>query len=146
MSDEATKHEWLLRVLGIGVDQPRGGKRKGGYLAIWREAKEDVDAAIAALAGRLRATGDPDLERIAEFGLYGLTDGEGVKLMAALREVEANPSGAGAKLAKAIDTYRAFLAQSEVVTLIDSNPFGVTVSMRATLGRALNELQQQLAA
>lgn len=146
MANEAEKRDWLLRVLGFDVSRNAGSGKQGGYLGIWRDAKEGVDAAIDALAARLRAFGDPDLERIAEFGLYGLTDGETVALTAALREAEADPAGARDKLADAIDAYRAALDDNDAITLIDRNPFGVQVSMRATLGRALAQLEQKLAA
>jgi len=146
MADDQAGREWVQRVLGVALSGAGGTGRKASFLAIWRDAKESVDAAIGALAGELRATGDPDLERIAEFGLFGLTEGEGVALMAALREADANPARAQGRLTGAIGKYREFLAGSQVVTLIDRNPFGVQVSMRATLGHALDEMEQQLAA
>jgi hypothetical protein len=146
MADEAAMRSWVLRVLR--VDPASGGKNtpQNGYLAVWRDAKDSVDTALGTLSKRLRTTGDPDLERIAEYGLYGASEGENVALMAALREAEADPKKGAEALAKAIEDYRDFLAESEAITLIDKNPFGVAITMRATLGAALDELEQRLAA
>lgn len=146
MATDAEKRSWVLQVLGIDPARLAGAPTRGGYLAIWRDAKESVDDALSALQKRLRATGDPDLVRIAEFGLYGASDGENVALMAALREAEADPDNAADILADAIEDYRDFLADSDAITLIDRNPFGVAITMRATLGAALDDIEQRLAA
>jgi hypothetical protein len=42
----------------------------------------------------------------------------------------------------AVHSYRDFLDGAPIVDLIENNPFGVTVPMRATLGGALKELER----
>jgi hypothetical protein len=144
MADEAAKRAWIGRVLGVtagSADAPHGP-----LLPLWLDAKDEVDAKLGHLQGSLRGFGDPDLDRIAEFGLNGVTGTSSVGLMVALREADAPGADAAArrKLAGAIDSYRAFLDGSEVVKLIDDNPFGVAVGLQATLGRALDTLASSL--
>jgi len=147
MADDSAKRAWVARVLGVRVPQPgRGGGEP--LLPMWLDAKEQVDSAIGRLQGALRGFRDPDLTRIAEFGLNGVTGRASVGLMVALREADAPGADARArkKLADAVASYRSFLGGSPVVALIDANPFGVSVSLRTTLGGALDAIDRRLAA
>ena len=149
-SDEAAKKDWLQRVLGMQFTDvgsrtapPRGPAPIGAkLLPIWNEAKEAVDAGIGKLQDVLRATGDEDLEQIAEFGLFGASKGQTVRLVAALHEADSGNPAARGKVIDAVQSYRDFLDGAPIVDLIENNPFGVTVPMRATLGGALKELER----
>jgi hypothetical protein len=143
MEDDASKREWIRRVLGVSVSTPTatpGPRAK--LLPIWIDAKEEVDAGIAKLQNALRATGDQDLEQIAKFGLYGATEGESVQLMVALREADSGQADALKKVVAAVHDYQAFLDGAVIVDLIEDNPFGVEVPLRKRLGAALSELEQ----
>jgi hypothetical protein len=50
------------------------------------------------------------------------------------------PTGAYAKVVSAVDEYRDFLDGAPIVDLIEGNPFGVKVPLRATLGPVLQEI------
>lgn len=134
---DAVKDKWIIQALGFHVPPPPG---IADLLPIWRNAKDEVDAGIERLRRALRDTEDEDLAVIADLGLGGLSGGESVALMVALRE------GARDKLRDASVAFRKFLTKDEAVELIDENPFGVIVDARAKLGRALNQIDAALAA
>jgi hypothetical protein len=146
MADDAKKRAWVARVLGVRIPEPKNDGTP--LLPLWLEAKEQVDGAIGRLQGTLRGFDDPDLTRIAEFGLNGITGRASVGLMVALREADTAGADQQArkKLAEAVASYRSFLDGSPTVALIDDNPFGVSVSLRATLGGALDAIDRRLTA
>ena len=150
MADETAKRDWVARVLGvqIGTTEAGGQAEDGPLLPIWLDAKDVVDTQLGKFQQALRGFGDPDLDRIAEFGLNGVTGTSSVGLMVALRE--ADTPGAAApqrrKLAEAIQSYRSFLNDDRIVALIDDNPFGVTLGLKSTLGGVLDELDRRIAA
>lgn len=144
MADDAAKREWVERVLGVRM--PSGGGEP--LLPLWLDAKDAVDGRLGRLQGALRGFGDPDLDRIAEFGLNGITGRASVGLMVALREADAPGADGRArgKLAQAVAAYRSFLTENDAVRLIDDNPFGVDVAVQATLGAALATIERRLGA
>lgn len=119
-------------------------------LSIWNAAKEATDGAISALQNKIRQFPDPDLERIAEMGLNGITQGNQTALMKHLMEFQNVDADARPKAAAALQAqcaqYRAFLADSTLITLCEQNPFGVTVDLRNHLGKALDQIDQAAAA
>ena len=114
----------------------------------WQSASDAVDQQITALQAALRKTGDDTLEEIAEFGVNGVTGNHKVRLMAAMRELGSGDPAVIAKLAPATLTlvrdFRAYLDSDERVLVCDENPFGVAVSMRATFGGALTQIETAL--
>lgn len=114
-------------------------------LAIWRDAKEAVDARIDALRKKVLEHPDEDLRstlvQIADKGLNGVTDRASVGMMAAMMDAEAAP----AKARQAVETFRSFLA-SDIARGIDENPFQIKVDLRDTLGAALEQIESRLAA
>jgi hypothetical protein len=148
--DAEAKREWVARVLNVKLASPdnlSGNGVHGPLMPIWVKAKDEVDSRLTALQHLLRQFGDPDLDRIAEFGLNGATGKKSVGLMAALSEADAPGVDANArkKLASAIEGYRAFLNEDAVVGLLDENPFGASPQVRKTLGGALDTLAQRIA-
>jgi hypothetical protein len=105
-----------------------------------------VDGQIAALQKALLASDDEELQEIGQYGVNGITGNFKVKLMAALMGVEAGRDADRAKLAALVPQFRAHLDSSERIAACDDNPFGVTVSIRATLGPALDRLARSLGA
>lgn len=139
---------WVARVLGV--------KAGGGTAAtepwtqvmpIWRDAKEAVDKDITQLQAKLKAEGDDDLDQIVDYGLYGATTGEAVRLMAALRDADAKAGAPDtrAKLAGALEDYRGFLDGAPIVDLMEANDWH-NVPLRKVLGAALDDLEKALAA
>lgn len=142
MSDADAKHAWVKRVLGVDVagGGDRGAADLSAALAAWRQALDKVDGQISALQSVLRSSPDEDLHEIAEFGLNAITGSNKIKLQAALLEIPAKKAVA-ARLAGA---FAAHLATDKRVAACDANPFGVALSIRATLVPALGALQAAL--
>ena len=157
MADEA-QDAWIKRVLGIDVGSsaarpatPDLEAAGADPRALWQEAKEAADQRLNVLASKLRDTGDPDLVRIADFGLFGISNGGkgiNVALNKAMIEYAAaageRRAQAATKLRQAAQAYRATLASNEAVKLVDNNPFGVKVALLATLGGALDRIEASL--
>jgi hypothetical protein len=119
-------------------------------LAIWQQAKDAVGAQIAKLQAALRQTKEPKFLRIADLGMNGITKRLQVGLHVALLEFD---QGSGAARAKArskaealVADFQKFLQSNPEVQLVDENPFGVAVTIRASLGKALDGIAQALAA
>jgi hypothetical protein len=158
MDGDAAKDGWVVRVLGIdlqrrnqsGDEALEDAKAPDGATprVIWQTAKEAVDMRLEQLAGALRSYNHPDLDRIADFGLFGLTRGESVALNRALIEYDAAPTSrkpaAGSQLQQAVGAFRAVLTQHPAIVQLDKNPFGVRPAMRATLSGALDRIEQAI--
>ncbi|MEO0403040.1 MAG: hypothetical protein AAF214_11745 [Pseudomonadota bacterium] len=114
-------------------------------LDIWRTAKERTDTGIAGLQTALKRFQSPVLDRIAEAGLNGISEGNSVGMMRAIMNYDAASPDTKANLMKQIDAYRAFLQGSTLVTLAESNPFGITVDIKAPLETALNDIAAAVA-
>jgi hypothetical protein len=141
MAADTAKNDWVRTVLGVITDPnaPAGPREK--LLPIWVAAKESADEGITKLQNALRDRDDEDLNAIVAYGLYGATAGESVGLMAALREADGKGTvGAYAKVIDAVADFRDFLDGAPIVDLIEANPFGVKVPLRATLGPALQQI------
>ena len=113
-----------------------------------QEAREAVDDQISRLQTALKASGDRDLVEISEFGLNGVMGNFKVRLMASLPELRsAQGDGLRVAAAKALPIANGLgqhLKAEPRVEACDDNPFGVPVSIRSTLGAALNRLTAAL--
>lgn len=146
MPASKAQQEWVERVLGVrpagtvaGSDFPQAWR---AAVAEWRDASDAVDSQITALQRALKASGDGELEDIAEYGLNGVTGGFKVPLMAVLQELDpASPDPRLLKRARTIVSgFRSHLGSDQRVLACDENPFGVRVALRATLDPALGRL------
>lgn len=112
-------------------------------LPVWRDARDTTGQQIGALQLFLKGTDLSLYEKIADAGLNGVTDGELTKMQAALMGFAMNPGEAtAAKARKAAANMRVFLNDNPVLPLLERNPFGVTVAVRATLGTALDRIER----
>ena len=126
----------------LGVSAGSRAATSPSLLSIWRDAKERVDGNIGALQASMRKmTGVPQLAKLADSGLNGLTDKRSVGMMVALMEAD---NGNAGKLRKATAAFRTFLA-SDVAASIDNNPFHIAVGLAGTLGAALDEIDRRSA-
>lgn len=147
--------EWVERVLGVRPTAAAPKLSSGDFrrrwqqsYAAWQSAIAAVDEQMAALGAECRKTEDPWLIRIADLGLPAVTGNHRVPLMAACRDVSAASddklSVTVAKARQAIAAFAKHIATNEQVAGCDANPFGVKVSIRATLGPALTSLNNTL--
>ena len=116
-----------------------------GVFAIWRDAKERVDAQVSQLQGALRQTKDPFCQRIADMGLHGVTGNLQVGLQVALTDYDKSGGKDAKSAAKAgaiIAQYQQFLQNDKAIALCEENPFGIKCEIRGTLLVALAELQK----
>ena len=115
----------------------------------WRAASDSVDGQVSKLQAALKQSDDDELHDIAETGLNGITAGAKVGLLAAIRELGAATdvvsAGRIGKARKAVAQFRAQIERDPRVGACDDNPFGVQVSLRATLLPALDGLEDALA-
>jgi hypothetical protein len=153
---------WVQRVLGIGFDAeddedladiaedtqtPPLAIPGQPLMPLWVAAKEDLDGDIDTLQRALRADGDEGLLQIAEYGLHRVTEGNSVKLMAALRDADSlKTEDAVATAYDAVRAFQTFLAASPGVDIIEDNPVDVNVPVRAKLGAALDQLARAMQA
>jgi hypothetical protein len=132
----------LAQQLREGLD---GGTAPAGKpLDIWRDAKDQAGAEISQLQQALRGTGVKLFEQIADQGLNAITGRLQVGLQAALMDV--GNGGSKDKARAAVADFRSFLAADEVLPLLEQNPFGVKVTLRTELPRALDAIEKALAA
>ncbi len=148
MSD-SVKAEWIGRELGVDVSPPVELDDTVPILQIWRDAKEAVDVNLSRLQTALRLS-ETDLgATVADVGLAPFTRGLQVKLVAALMDYEHSGAGDRAAAASGVRAATASLREKlqgeRVFRLLDSNPFGVPLAIRATLTGALNEIDKRLA-
>lgn len=136
----------LLKGLKPSTTGTSTGTPNGDPLAIWRDAKESCDIGIGALQTALRDFEHPDMDRIAEFGLAGLTNGMQAQLMIAMLNLQSAKGDDRKKAAKTLvdraADLRKALETDPIVALCEDNPFGITVAIREPLGAALTEIER----
>jgi hypothetical protein len=170
----ADQTNWVRRVLGVRLSAPGSapGQKTGGNdgapglqaaRQAWQDANDAVNDQINGLRTALlnRAKGGDDgmegladaLTEIAEKGLSGVTENYRVRLMASLMELGTGDAVAvqkfGAKALGMITTFQTFMADgkaSEKMDVCDGNPFGASVSIRATIGPPLQQMAAALQA
>jgi hypothetical protein len=154
---------WVERVLGVALPAGRGAPQMPApavdrpavdrkviqaAIAAWRSASETVDGQVGQLQALLQRSDDPDLREIGEYGMAALSGGNRTRLMAAVQELDTAGDLTPALLKRASTIaakFRAHLASDAKVRGFDENPFGVPVSIRATLEPALNKVETAVA-
>ncbi len=129
------------------LEQLTGGKTtstRKPVLPVWQKAASDAQNQIGALQAALKKTGDEQMVAIAEQTLPSIAGQLTATLTAALGQVDQNSEPARAGLPKQAEEVRALL-NGELVSLLDANPFGVSLSLAKTLGGALDAILQEAA-
>lgn len=116
-------------------------------LPVWQQAKETVDAQLNVLYDKLKSFGVPVLEQAAS-QIEEVLGNYRTKMVVALTNYD-NAAGpardkARAQALEVVASYQEGLANDKHVIAADSNPFGVNVTIRETLGAAFSTLNQQL--
>ncbi|MCW1917490.1 hypothetical protein NX862_01860 [Rhodobacter sp. KR11] len=118
-------------------------------LPVWMAAREVADQDIDALQKALRGHKAPIFAKIADAGLHGITSGELTRMQAALMDLDraapADRPKAAARTRAAMTQMRGFLDGNPGLALLERNPFGLTIGLRQTLGRALAQIETALA-
>jgi hypothetical protein len=142
MAADAAQVDWVARVLGYVVPAPtvRGPAK---LTPVWNEAKEGVDRALNTLCTAVREVEHPLAQILVDRGLSGFTGRLTAPLTAALLSADTDPASAST-LRPRLHDMRTFLSSNRVIGLIEDNPFGVTVAIRAPLIAALDEIEAAL--
>ena len=152
---QAAQREWVERVLGVRVGSGTTATPNGDFKQQWQQsfaafqdAIETVDKQMEALGGACRQTKNAWLVNIADLGLPAVTGNFKTPLMAACMDVSSaqgdKVTGAAATARSAVANFANHIASDPQVAVCDDNPFGVSVSIRATLGPALKSLNDAL--
>jgi len=128
-------------------------RRWAAARAGWREAIEAVDARIAKVRAQMLSSGNPDLLDIADRGLPALTENHKTPVSVAVIEV-ADSTGDKRQLSArqamaAIRAFRAHIDTDPMVKVLDEQSpaaFGVSLDIRADIGRGLAALESALRA
>jgi hypothetical protein len=116
-------------------------------LAVWQQAKDLVDAQLRKLQDVLRKTGlRPLAETADEMGT--VLARFRTSLVTALMELDGAAGDrrekARTKALQVISIYQQTLAKDRHILAADTNPFGVPVTIRDTLGKALTALERNV--
>lgn len=150
MGAAAERRRWVKDVLGFDLPPELDAKRLEVAIASYHNTLAEVGNGVVALQAKLRGTGNPLLKRIADEGLTDLTGGFRVTMSTALMELltgSANQRSRNAKVAsKLCGKIAGFVAENDLFTLLDANPYQVPVNSKARLGRALQTLDAEITA
>lgn len=117
------------------------------FLRLWRDAKQSADSGLYALLSEMRKRNHPDFAAIAQTNLSAAIYGDPQKILTALTRLDpaADADGAGAGTLRAeVDAYRQFLRTNAAISVLEQNPLGVSVSIRAPLTAALDRMEDAL--
>lgn len=115
---------------------------------IWNQAKETVDGQLNQLYATLKKGALPILDQAAEMietTLAGYRTGLTTALMSYDAAPAADKEPARIQALKIIADYKMRMPADKHVIGAESNPFGVPVTIRATIGAALSQLEERLA-
>lgn len=114
-------------------------------LTVWQTAKDKVDAQLRALSDKLRKSPVPEVVGVAD-EVETLLEPVRVKLVVALKEFDTAPGEPKARdrALEALATAETWLDSDARVRGIDTNPWGVPVSVAATLGAAFDRLHRNI--
>jgi hypothetical protein len=152
VSGSQAEAEWVERVLGVSVSAgpaatPPVSSRDA--MAIWQGAKDAVDQQLAALYATLKQSDIPVLARAAddiESVLAGFRTRLTTSLLNLDRAAGMAKDAARAAVLEVVAAYESEIPADKHVIGADTNPFGVTVTIRDTLGGALAALRRSLQA
>lgn len=117
--------------------------------AMWADARDRVATQVTDLSEHLLGTKDPNLVQIGKLGLPAVTSRLNTSLAVALIEVDAAPpdraEAARAKARDAVAAMKRMIETDPLIKVLDENPLGLPVTIRATLGTALQQLGDALA-
>lgn len=160
--------DWLAQVLGVRFVVAETPRRRApiplrpvarddggtGFASvdgrrIWDDAVDAVRSELIDLSDTLSDLDDADLDTIADLAPAELVRRLGRDIDAALVAVDAAAPGDAARVRKSardsLSACRSLIDGDVLITLLERNPYGVPVSIRATLTGALDRLDRLVA-
>jgi hypothetical protein len=145
----ATSVKELSNALAASPAAPPQADAAGSPLAIWTDAKDQVDSQLSRLYQLLREPGITVFTRVAD-EIENVLGSFRTGLITALLDFDrANARDRDARRKAVLDVvadYRSRLGTDPHVIAADTNPLGVPITARDTLGAALDHIEQQMAA
>lgn len=117
---------------------------------LWLLARSSAQAELAELRAKLGKSDDPNLQRIAEFGIMDILGGNMITVTS--RIVAWRTAGPGERAAKAealsatLGDLESHLAKSPLVALVEDNVFGLPVDVKTPIQRAIKAIRRSIAA
>lgn len=145
MAANDAKREWVERVLDFTFPPENGAGASGSPLVLWNAAKETADAQLRSLSDTLRKTGVPELLEAAGIVDEVLEDYR-VDIVKVLVDFDgSSPDARKRSVAQqTVSTAQARLQADKRMLAVDTNPFGVSLSVRRTLDDAFERIQKEL--
>ena len=145
VSLDPTQTSFVAQYLGVHLEPRNDASRSAATAASWQAAKDAVDGQLRALSDRLRKSAIPEVVGVAD-QVETLLEPVRVKMLVALKNYDAAPddekprSDARAAMTEA----EAWLSADDRVRAVDTNPWGVPVSVAATLGGVLDRIHREI--
>ncbi len=136
----------------VAPDTPQTSKINPKDLAndlrdLWDDARGTTDKQLEGLLRKIAQEDGPQAKMIADLGLTAWSKGANTELMTSILELSAssdsNLKKAAKRAADACASYNTFLTMHPAVEVMDNNPMGQAVTLRATLGGALKEMRKR---
>ena len=148
--DRQARRDWIRRVLGAEIPILADGgdlaRQDQDIVGIWWNARDSINEQIEALRHAILNTGHPLAVDACENGLAEFTGGVLVRFQAAVLECRNATPEALEQARQNVAAYGAllqtFIASSDTLPLIEDNPWGIQVTIRQDVGRAVAAILQ----
>lgn len=158
-SERALQDDWVLRVLGVETAQressapepTHGALPQSGSdpLGVWRDAKDRVNDQLEKLRLAFMKTRHPLAGAACEAGLGGFSGGIFTTFQVAL--IEFNTADGRDRIARAEKVRQLggklgkFIATSDMLPILEANPFGVRLTLRTDVLSAIERIGREMA-
>ncbi len=114
---------------------------------LWMKGRTEAEAALSDLRVALERENEPNLDRIAKFGLLDVLGGHHVKITMAIMAYQSakedDRASKGQALVAALDAFAEHLRVSPFVALVEENGF-VPVRIAGPLGETISSLRNRI--
>ncbi|MGL4514784.1 MAG: hypothetical protein ACRCT8_16975 [Lacipirellulaceae bacterium] len=130
----------LAQPAPVATAAPKTGGATGDPRAAWRGALDEAQKQVATLAAEISAHEGDECQRLARSIADAVAARFGDRLDAALTIVA--ESGDRTEYGAAVEEHKSLLKSDPLLAMIDANPFGVKLAVRATLVKGLIAVEQ----
>ncbi len=140
----------LLDELEESLPKSEGNENfsSGNASAMWKQASEAVVGQLGKLDAKLRQLNEPDLKKIADKGIQGVTQKLRSELASSLalfdQASQEDRAQMGKQVQKQIAVVAQFITSDRRVKMLDTNPFAVPVTIQKTVGDALVKIKKAI--
>jgi len=137
-------------MIGLRAENVQRERRPSArpVVKVWRLARDAAEAQVAQLVDALWSAGDDAAQEIARDGFKGLSRRLHDPIQQALVAYDCSALdsriAAAALLQAAVQEMTDFVVNDPVLTLMEENPYGVPITIRAALRQALEQIARQV--